>query len=86
MHQPNMGPPRGGCNEGIPYILEETPHIPGPLLPGIPPKWGPNLEAKSHSNIGAPDGHSLDLAHITCSRGPQYGVPRSCFGTPILGP
>ena len=34
MHQPNMGHPRGGCNEGIPYILEETPPIPAPHLEG----------------------------------------------------
>ena len=81
-----MGHPRGGCNEGIPYILEETPHIPAPLLPGIPPKWGPVLEAKSHSYIDAPDGRQCDLAHISCSGEAQNRVPGTLIWDPILEP
>ena len=59
MPQPRMGPPRGGCNEGIPYILEETPPIPAPHLEGYPqigvPKLGPEsivtLELQTAVNV-----------------------------------
>ena len=81
-----MNHPRGGCNEGIPYILEETPHIPVPPSPGIPPKWGPVLEAKSHSYIDAPDGRQRDLAHISCSGGALKQHPQWLIWDPISGP
>ena len=59
MHQLNMGHPRGGCNEGIPYMLEETPLFPAPHLEGYPlngvPKLGPEsivtLELQTAVNV-----------------------------------
>ena len=57
------------CSEPAP---EGVPNLGTPSRGGAP-KWGP----KPRSNIGVPDGCQCDLAHITCSGGPQNGVPRS---------